>query len=235
MSRPPCSVIVAVFREEASISSTLDDLAAHLPEGAEVIVVDGGDDGTGAIVRARAETWPGLRHIAHHGDRGKGHAIRTGMAEARGRVQCQFDGDGQFLAADLAALMRPVVTGEADVVLGSRFLTARRGDGGGAWIRNLGNRVVSGFAGLLFGRRMTDVLAGVKAWSGEVVPLVSPRSDGFEYEVEIPARALRAGLRVVEVPVDTRAREAGDSKVSVVRTGARILFATLMFRCQRSD
>jgi glycosyltransferase involved in cell wall biosynthesis len=228
MEEPAWSIIVATFNEEESIRATLEDLRAYLPERAEVLVVDGGSDGTAGIVCEMARTMPGLRHIAHVGDRGKGHAIRTGMREARGRVQLQFDGDGQFLARDLAALAAPIVAGTADVVLGSRFIESRGGGGLGA--RSFGNRVASSWASLLFGTRMTDVLAGVKAWSSDVVAVVEPRSDTFEYEVEIPARALKAGLRVVEVPVSTRDRTGGESKVSVFRVGMKILAATLKFR-----
>jgi len=195
------TIISAAFREESSITATLDDLAAHLPPGTEILIVDGGGDGTGEIVRRRAASWPGLRHIVHHGDRGKGHAVRSGMDEGTGEVQVQFDADGQFLARDIAAMIAPLLAGEADVVLGSR---------------------------------MTDVLAGLKAWRLDAVQVIRPRSDGFEYEVEIPARALRGGLRVCEVAVGTRQRAAGESKVSVIRTGAKILWACLRFRCQRS-
>lgn len=226
------SIISAAFREQASITATLDDLAAHLPAGTEILIVDGGGDGTREIVRARAASWPGLRHIVHHGDRGKGHAVRSGMDEASGEVQVQFDADGQFFAHDIAALIAPLLAGEADVVLGSRFLSRHQAHG--TLLRTMGNRVISAWASLLFGKRMTDVLAGLKAWRAEAVPVIRPRSDGFEYEVEIPARALRGGLRVCEVAVGTRDRAAGESKVSVIRTGAKIVWACLRFRCQRS-
>lgn len=224
------TIISAAFREESSITATLDDLAAHLPAGSEILVVDGGCDRTGEIVNQLAAARPGLRHIAHHGDRGKGHAVRTGMTEATGEVQVQFDSDGQFLASDIAAVVAPLLADEADLVLGSRFLSTTHG---GSALRTLGNRVISAWASLLYGKRMTDVLAGMKAWRIEAVPVIFPASDGFEYEVEIPARALRGGLRVCEIPISTRERAAGESKVSVIRTGAKILWACLRFRCQR--
>ncbi|MBK1828909.1 glycosyltransferase family 2 protein [Haloferula rosea] len=230
MDDPPLSIIVAAFNEEDSIGATLEDLRAHVPAGTEVLVVDGGRDGTGRIVREFAGRMPGLRYIAHADDRGKGHAIRTGMREARGLVQAQFDGDGQFLAKDLAALVGPIETGAADLVLGSRFMAGSGRDEEATWTRDLGNWLVSGWASVLFGSRMTDVLAGVKAWSREAVTVVEPRSDTFEYEVEIPARALKGGLRVIEVPVSTRARTCGESKVSVLRVGMKVLAATVRFR-----
>jgi glycosyltransferase involved in cell wall biosynthesis len=227
------SVIVAAFNEEASIGATLEDLARYLPPDSEVLVVDGGSDRTGEVVRGYADRVPGLRHIAHHDDRGKGHAIRTGMREARGEVQAQFDADGQFFAEDLAALAQPILDGRWDVSLGSRFTTGSGKDTQAHWSRDFGNGVVSAWASVLFGHRMTDVMSGIKAWRRDFARLDPLKSDRFEYEVEIPCRALRAGLRVHDVPVRTRARAEGESKVSVLPTGLRVLAATLRFRCDR--
>lgn len=230
MGIPLLSVIIAAFNEEDSISSTLDELRLMVPTATEVLVVDGGNDRTGEIVKALESEWPGLRHIPHPDDRGKGHAIRTGIREARGRLHLQFDADGQFLASDIPNLLKPLEAGLADVVLGSRFMPESGRDLEAAWSRNIGNRVVSQWASLLFSHRMTDVLAGIKAWTCQAAEVINLKSDTFEYEVEIPARALRRGLRVVDRPVSTRSRDAGKSKVPVLRTGFKVLAATTRFR-----
>lgn len=224
------SVIVAVFNEQDSILATLNDLQEHIPLGSEVLVIDGGDDRTGEIVRDKAKEMPGLQHIAHTDDRGKGHAIRTGLSLASGDVQMQFDGDGQFLAKDLRALVEPLLAGRSDVTLGSRFLPNSGIDAEATWTRDLGNWMTSAWASLLFSQRMTDVLAGVKAWTREANSFLNLKSDTFEYEVEIPAMALRSGLQVIDVPISTRARIAGESKVPVLKMGLRILWATWRFR-----
>jgi len=232
MEKVRLTIIVSAFNEEDSIAATLADLQAHLPTDAEVLVVDGGSDRTGEIVRSIEPTFPGLRHIAHADDRGKGHAIRTGITEAQGQWMVQFDADGQFLAKDIATLVHALEADEADVVLGSRFMRESGSDEDAAWHRNLGNFLTSGWASLLFSHRMTDVLAGIKAWSREAANTIDLQSDTFEYEVEIPSRALRRGLRVIDRPVGTRARDAGESKVPVLRTGLKVLTATTRFRLQ---
>lgn len=232
MEKVALTIIVAAFNEEDSIATTLGDLQTHLPEGVEVLVIDGGNDHTGEIVRSMEPSFPGLRHIAHTDDRGKGHAIRTGIAQARGQWHVQFDADGQFLAKDIASLVEPLQTGEADIVLGSRFMSDSGADEDAAWHRNLGNFITSGWASLLFAHRMTDVLAGIKAWTRDAADVIDLQSDTFEYEVEIPTKALRRGLRVIDRPVGTRARDAGDSKVPVIRTGLKVLAATARFRLQ---
>jgi hypothetical protein len=83
--------------------------------------------------------------------------------------------------------------------------------------------VTSAYASLLTGARLTDVLSGIKAWTRAASERIDLQSDGYSYEVELPMRALRRGLRVLEVPVTTRARLAGHSQVALVRDGARIL------------
>ena len=227
------TIIVPAFNEEASIQATLRDLAEHLPADTEILVIDGGQDRTGERVRELMPGMPGLRHVPHPGDRGKGHAIRDGMRLAAGGIQAQFDSDGQFFARDLPGLIEPIQNGSLDVALGSRFLPSSPAEGHSSILRDFGNAVVSAWLSLLFGRRITDALAGIKAWRKEAVEVIDLQSDGFAYEAEIVARALRRGLRVGEVPVGTRPRAAGDSKVSLMGDGLRICFSILKFRWRK--
>jgi glycosyltransferase involved in cell wall biosynthesis len=230
MAPSDLTILVCAFNEEAAISSTLEDLRAHVPAGCEILVIDGGRDRTGEIVRSMEHSMPGLRHVAHTDDRGKGHAVRTGTAMAKGRFLVQFDADGQFLASDIPAMLAPLEAGTADITLGSRFLPQSGIDAHASLARNAGNLILSGWASLLFGHRMTDVLAGLKAWTAEAGQVMDLQSDRFEYEVEIPSRGLRRGLRVMDVPISTRCRAQGESKVPVIRTGLRVLTATARFR-----
>jgi dolichol-phosphate mannosyltransferase len=147
----------------------------------------------------------------------------------------QIDADLQFLPEELPRLVAPIVEGRADVVLGSRFVRgSRRFPGGVPPLRTLGNRIVSAWASLLFLHLMTDILAGIKAWSRPAIDMIQPRLDGFSYEIEIPVRALRHGLRVVDVPVTTVVRRGGRSHVSRVAVeGARMLWTTAALRAGR--
>lgn len=230
---PAISILIPTFNEEALIAECLAQVTGAMGDGIEVLVIDGGRDGTAAEVQRVAATRPAVRLVSNHPDRGKGHAIRTGIALARGRWQAQFDADLQFAAADLPALLEPLRNGTADVVLGSRFLPGSGRDVEASWSRSLGNRTVSAWVSLLFGRRFTDVMAGIKAWSAEAATRMDLRSDDYSYELEIPARACRLGLRIVEVPVTTRARSGGVSKVRVVSAGLRALAAAARFRWER--
>jgi dolichol-phosphate hexosyltransferase len=230
---PALSILIAAFNEEASIEACLREVVRVYPQDVEVIVIDGGHDRTGEHVCALQRSMPALRYLRNDPDLGKGHAIRRGIAEARGVLMAQLDADLQFLPSDLPRLIEPLQLGAADVVLGSRFARgSRRLPGGTPLARTLGNRFMSGYASVLCAQRMTDVLAGIKAWTRTAIELIELRSDGYSYEVEIPMRAIRRGLRVVEVPVTTQARHGGESNVDVVRAGARMLLDICRFRLE---
>lgn len=230
------SILIATFDEEDVIEACARRVAAVYPEGAEILVVDGGSDGTSEIVRRLEGELP-VRYVRNPGDRGKGHAIRKGCAVAQGDIIAQIDADLQFLPEELPRLVAPIAEGRADVTLGTRFAEGSvRRSGSTPPLRTLGNKLASAYASLLFGHRMTDVQAGMKAWSREAMARLGPlTSDGYAYEVEIPARALRADLRVLDVPITTEARAGGETKVNVVLDGIPLLFAITRFRLARLD
>ena len=228
------TILVATFDEEDVIEACVRRVAAVYPDGAEILVVDGGRDRTGEIVRGLEGELP-VRYVRNEGDRGKGHAIRTGCREAKGDVIAQIDADLQFLPEELPRLVAPILEGRADVTLGTRFARGSvRRAGSTPPLRTLGNKLASGYASLLFLHRMTDVQAGMKAWSRAAMERTGPpRSDDYAYEVEIPARALTAGLRVVDVAITTEARAGGETKVNVVLDGIPLLWAITRFRVSR--
>jgi glycosyltransferase involved in cell wall biosynthesis len=231
MSQPDLSVIVATFNEEASIERCVRRIFAVYPEGCEVLVVDGGSDRTAEIVQGLCGEYPGLRLIRNENDRGKGHATKVGIAAAQGAIMAEIDADLQFMPEELPRLFDPIKAGVADVVLGSRFATeAVRLPGSTPPLRTFGNKTTSLYASILFCHRMTDVLAGMMAWSRRTIETIDLRSDNYSYEVELPVKAIRKGLRVIDVPVTTDARQGGQSNVSVVLDGLTILFDITRFR-----
>lgn len=233
-SEPELTVIVTTLNEEATIERCLRRILAVFPVQAEILVVDGGQDNTGHIVLELAQSYPAIHYIPNPNDRGKGHAMHVGLAAARGKFLAQIDADLQFLPEELPLLLAPLRQDQADVVLGSRFADgARRLPGSTPVIRTFGNWVTSGYASLLFGRRMTDVLAGMKAWKRIVTEQVRLVAENCSYDAELPVKAVRAGFRVLDVPITTDARQGGVSAIHVVRDGARILRDLTRFRWSR--
>lgn len=228
------SVIVTTLNEEATIQRCLSRLLAVFPERTEILVVDGGHDATGRIVLEMAQSHSAVRYIPNPNDRGKGHAMHVGLAAARGALIAQIDADLQFLPEELPWILEPLRQDRADVVLGSRFASgAKRLPGSTPLVRTLGNWVTSYYASVLFGGRMSDVLAGMKAWKRIVTERVRLIAENCSYDAELPVKALRAGFRVIDVPITTDARQGGVSAIHVVRDGLRILGDLTRFRLSR--
>lgn len=217
------SIIVPCRNEALSIERCLTRIVTSCPK-AQVLVVDGGSDSTGEIVKSLSQQYPAIQYIKNIGDRGKGHAIQVGIALSSGSYIAQIDSDLQFYPEELPLLLAPLMSNTADFVLGSRFLeTSVRNPGSAPMHRTLGNRIISAYASALSGHQMTDILAGVKAWRREVTQSFELTSDSFSYETELPLKALKNKWRLVDVAVKTDARTTGVSSVSVVRVGLKLL------------
>ncbi len=230
-ARPEVTIIVTTMNEEETIDRCLRRLVAVFPSRAEILVVDGGTDRTGRIVRDLAEEFSSIAYVANPNDRGKGHAMHVGLAAAAGDYIAQIDADLQFLPEELPLILQPLRNDMADLVLGSRFaLGAKRLPGSTPAVRTFGNWVVSRYASLLFGGRMTDVLAGMKAWKRTVTDRIRLVAENCSYDAELPVKALHAGFRVMDVPITTDARQGGASAIHVVRDGGRILRDVTRFR-----
>ena len=232
------SIIIACFNEEASIETCLRGLLAAAP-GAEIVVIHGGTDRTLEIARALAEEHPEIQAHKNYGDTGKGHAIKFGITVTDRPWLLQFDADLQFDPADLPRVLAPIVAGEADIVIGSRFLPdSVTEEYEFSFLRVVGNRIVNRWLSWLAGTPVSDVTTGYKAWTREAIERVNFKDNRFVYEMEILLRGVRRGLRLAQVPITYRNREKGFSGHgsgvrelwSICRTGAKLLWWSLMIR-----
>ena len=233
-NKPQISVLVSCFNEENNIVDCVRGVAAALPH-AEIVVIHGGTDRTLEVARGLAGQVPNLVLVRNENDRGKGHGIRTGIEHASADVMAQFDADLQFFASDLPALLGPVLKGECDLSLGSRFLpSSDRSAYRTSFFRDAGNRVLSGLVSALIGTRVTDVTAGVKAWTRDAIRRIAYRDDRYSYEAEIVVRAGGLGLRIREVPVSYASRRQGRSQhannLDVIKAGAVIIVKSIACR-----
>ena len=234
----PVSIIIACLNEEDTIVECLERLVQSAP-ASEILVVHGGKDRTCERAQSFAQLHSNVIAFRNENDRGKGSAIRAGIARASHEWMCQFDADLQFDPEDIPRVMAPMLEGRADVVIGSRFMKgADVSDYRFSFFRVMGNRLVNAWISLLCGQSVTDVTTGYKAWTKAAIEKIDFRDDGFVYEVEIPMRASMEGLRVAQVPVKYHDRQGGISghgsgwreMFSIVRTGFRILANALAIR-----
>lgn len=231
---PKVTIIISCFNEEANIEKCIRSVASAMPES-EILVVHGGTDRTSEMATRLKTEIPAVRVVRNENDLGKGHAIRKGIECATHDVMAQFDADNQFFATDLPALVDPILEGRADVTLGSRFLpSADRSAYKPSFFRDYGNRTLSAYVGLLCGKKVTDVTAGVKAWTRKAIQAIDLTDDKYSYEAEIVVRAAVKKLRILELPVKYASRVEGismhTSSLKVIIAGFTIIKNCVSYR-----
>jgi dolichol-phosphate mannosyltransferase len=203
----------------AIVAASAEVLAGAAPEGFRVLVVDDGSpDGTGAIADEMAGEHEWLE-VLHRGEKnGIGPAYLAGFRHALDRgagYLMEMDSDFSHDPADLARLLAAVREG-ADLALGSRYVP---GGGVSDWglLRRLISEGGSTYARWVLGLKVRDLTGGFKCFRREVLEAIhfdGVRSRGYAFQVELTYRAVRAGFRVVEVPIVFRDRQQGQSKMS---------------------
>lgn len=212
------SVVIPAYNEEKSIAQTISRVQ-NAVKGAEIIVVDDGSkDGTYEEARRS-----GAIAVKHEKNLGKGGGFRTGIKAAKGEVIVQIDADCQFLPEEIPKLIEPIVKGEADVTLGSRFVKGAYIEPGSMTIRNrIGNYGASFITALACFRKITDIQAGFKAFKRDALSQLDFRENSFGYEPEVVILAAKKGYRIKEVPITYHIRRKGQSNIAFLRDVYRI-------------
>jgi glycosyltransferase involved in cell wall biosynthesis len=224
----PIAFIIPALNEEAALAPMLDGLRAALDAaacaGADILVVDNGSrDATADVARKH-----GARVISEL-RRGYGQACLAGIAalSENTEIVAFLDADGSDDPGDLLRLLTPVREGKADMVLGSRTIAARAA---GAFTpqQAFGNWLATGLMRVLFGARYTD-LGPFRVIRRKSLERLRMQDTNFGWTIEMQIKAHRAGLRVLEIPVNYRNRIAGESKISgnlrgSLRAGWKILW-----------
>ena len=227
------SIVIPAYNEEATIESIIRRVQA-VDLGAvekEIIVVnDGSKDGTERVLQGIT----GIRHLTHERNSGKGAALTTGFRAATGDIILIQDADLEYDPHDYAAVIRPIVEGRADVVMGSRFILYKFklfGKRRSPYLFHyLGNQLVTTFTNLLYGQRFTDYEGCYKAFRRPAVVSTPVIAKGFEFDNELMCKLLRKGARVVEVPIRYVPRTYESGKKITWRHGVIMLWTILQWR-----
>jgi glycosyltransferase involved in cell wall biosynthesis len=208
---------VPALNEEAAISRVIDEIRAFDPELEIVVIDDGSADRTAQVARAA-----GAHVLRLPFNLGIGGAVQTGFRYAYENgfeLAVRVDGDGQHDPAQLAAVVEPVIRGEADIVVGSRYL----GPGGKGYRstapRRAGIRILARVVSLLTGQRITDPTSGFQALNRKAISLFAADYPHDYPEVEALVLLLRHRLRLREVPIAMRPRAGGRSSIRTLSSG----------------
>ena len=221
------SVIVPCFNERQTVSELIDRVHA-VPVDKEVIVVDDcSTDGTRELLQRRVDERGDitLRLIARNG--GKGAAVQEGLKCATGDVVIIQDADLEYDPADYPVLLRPIQTGKATVVYGSRFIGEHRAM---YFWHSLGNQFLTLLCNVLFDTTLTDMETCYKVFTIDIARRLRLREPGWGFDPEITARILKMGNRIYEVPISYAGREFNEGKKISWRDGFVVLRTLLRYR-----
>jgi len=229
--RVKLSIVIPCYNEERTLEACVDSVLAIQSETLElelIIVDDCSTDASLTIARRLAERVPGtiLRH--HEKNEGKGAALRTGIAAATGDFVAIQDADREYDPRDLVRLLLPLRAGEADVVLGSRFLSYGYHRVLYYW-HSLGNRVLTTLSNMLTDLNLTDMETCYKVFRREVIQSITIEENRFGFEPEVVAKVAQMRLRVYEMGISYRGRTYAEGKKIGVRDGWRALYCILKY------
>jgi glycosyltransferase involved in cell wall biosynthesis len=213
------AILIPCFNEDKTIAGVIRDFRSELPD-ADIYVYDNNStDNTVKEARAAGAI------VRNESRQGKGNVIRSMFRQIDADYYVMVDGDGTYPADMIHEIIKPLVSGVADMVCGSRLHT--RSASNFKRLNLAGNRLFNFLLNSLFRVRITDILSGYRAFTREVVKSLPVLSRGFEIETELTLKAIERNYRIVEVPVSLSERpEGSSSKINIVRDGI-LIFNTI--------
>lgn len=221
------SVIIPCYNEEPTIRAIVDHVRMVQLDKEIIIVDDCSRDRTFEIAKEIAAENPNIQVLRHPRNRGKGDAIRTGLAVAKGEIVIIQDADLEYDPNDYYALIRPIVEHKVDVVFGSRFM----GSHTGMYFWNaIGNKFLTFLSNLLYNAWISDMETCYKVMRTDIMRSLGLRSNDFRIEPEITAKVLLLGYRIYEVPISYVGRTYEEGKKIRKRDGLKAIVTLFAYR-----
>jgi glycosyltransferase involved in cell wall biosynthesis len=208
----PClSVVIPVYNEASTIAGVVKAVAGQRLVREIIIVDDASRDGTWKALQLVAKETPMVRLFQHTVNQGKGAALRTGFAQATAPLVIVQDADLEYDPADYAKLCKPILTGKAEVVMGSRFL----GTGEHRvlyYYHAVGNRLLTALSNMATNINLSDMETGYKVFRREVIQKIRIEENRFGFEPEIVAKVCKLNVPIYEVPISYYGRTYAEGK-----------------------
>ena len=209
--------IIPAYNEEATVGQVVAEIRSAMPDADVVVINDGSVDSTASVAAASGAVVVNLPF-----NMGIGAAVQAGYRYAEQGdydIAVQVDGDGQHNPFEIAAITRPVIAGEAEIVVGSRFLG--RSDSAGfksTRMRRIGISLFARVLSVMTGHTLTDPTSGFRACGRKTIRLFAQEYPDDYPEVESLLLAHLAGFRISEEPVKMRARGGGHSSITPIKS-----------------
>lgn len=226
------SILIPVYNERTVVERSLAQvLAAPLPENMQrelVIVDDGSNDGTSAILDRLAAANPVIRLHRQTVNQGKGAAVRTAIQHARGEFCIVQDADLEYDPSEYTKLLRPLLAGHADAVFGSRYLAGEQTRILPFW-HSMINKTLTLLSNMFCNLNLTDMETCYKVFRTDLLKSIPVRSNRFGFEPEITMKCAKRKLRIYEVPISYHGRTYEEGKKIGWKDGLRALGVILRF------
>jgi glycosyltransferase involved in cell wall biosynthesis len=219
-------VVIPAYNERTTIEEILRRVRS-VPRPTQIIVIDdGSSDGTTALLQSEAAAGT-IDLVVHSRNRGKGAAVRSGLAHVRGDVVIVQDADLEYDPADYPLLLAPIEKGIATVVYGSRFLGPRSAM---YFWHSVGNKLLTLTCNILFNTSLTDLETGYKVMTSEAARSFQVRSERWGFDPEITAKVLKRGHRIYEVPISYAGRNFHEGKKITWKDGFIVAVTLVRYR-----
>jgi glycosyltransferase involved in cell wall biosynthesis len=226
--KPPLlSVVMPCYNERYTIREVLRRVDAVAIDKEIIVVDDGSTDGTRELLAGLGHRYPNMRVLLHARNQGKGAAIRTGFRESQGEFVLVQDADLEYSPSDYPALLAPLLSGQADVVFGSRFMAGPRRVH--LFWHMIANRVLTLLSSLATNFNLTDMETGYKVFRGDIIRDIPLRSNRFGFEPEVTAKVARLGCRLYEVPISYSGRDYAEGKKIGLKDGFSAIYTILKY------
>lgn len=231
------SIIIPVFNEQQTIAelvSRVDKAPLDKKISKEIIIIDDSSTDQTPNILKKIKPKSSFKLIRHQKNLGKGAAIRTGIAESKGEILIIQDADLEYDPVYYNALLKPLFSKNVFVVYGNRFFDYPLK----LWGKNktllphhyLANKFLTGLTNILFGSSISDMETGYKLFKRQVLDGINLGSNRFEVEVELTAKILLKGYKIVEVPIKVKPRSHKEGKKINWQDGITAANALLKYR-----
>jgi glycosyltransferase involved in cell wall biosynthesis len=224
---PLLSVVIPVYNERYTVRELVRRVAAVDLDKEIILVDDGSTDGSGDILKSLPDRYPNVRVVFQPKNQGKGAAIRAGIAQATGEFLIVQDADLEYDPREYPRLLEPLLSGQADVVYGSRFMTGPRRVH--LFWHMIANRVLTLLTNATTNLNLTDMETCYKLFRTSIIKSIPLRSNRFGFEPEVTAKVARLGLRIYELPISYSGRDYAEGKKIGLKDAISAVFVILKY------